>query len=84
MKTLKSKKEELAELQEAFAVMVQELDEAYSKTQELLRKFKRAKPDTEAYSDAWAELYVALNVVETKARTVQEILDEIDDSQNDD
>ncbi len=83
MQSVKSTHTELAEFQEIFAVIAQELDEAYSKTHDLLRKFKQAELGTEAYDNTWAELYVGLNVVEAKAHTVQEILDKINDLQDD-
>lgn len=82
MKAVKTKEHSLEDLQEAFGVFVKELDSEYLKMQRLLRRLNRAKLETEAYDDAWAELYVSLNVLETKAHTLQEILDEISDLQD--
>ena len=84
MRLAKTKEHSLEDLQEAFDVFVKELNSEYHKTQRLLRRLNRAKLGTEAYDDAWAELYVSLNVLETKAHTLQEILDEISDLQDTD
>ncbi|MBI1744789.1 hypothetical protein HYR54_17235 [Candidatus Acetothermia bacterium] len=84
MKTVKTREYSLEDLQEAFGVFVKELDSEYVKTQRLLRRLHRVKLGTEAYDDAWAELYVSLNVLETKANTLREILDEISDLQDTD
>jgi hypothetical protein len=83
MKAVKTPEHALQDLQEAFDAMAEELRVAFNKTQELLQSFKRVKPGTNTYDDLWAALYVALNVLETKAHSLQEILDEMSDLHGD-
>lgn len=71
------------ELQEAFAALYAELGAECAQVQASVRKFQHAQPSTEAYDQAWADLYVSLNVLETKAHALQEILDQISEEAGD-
>lgn len=73
----------LSDLEEALDVFYAELNEEHAKVQGLYRKLKRAQPCTEAYDQAWADLYVSLTVLENKARTLQEILDQLSEKADD-
>jgi len=84
MKIAPAKKgQSMTDLQEALDIFYAELTEAYAKVQEHYRKLKRTQPCTEAYDQAWADFYVSLTVLETKARTLQEILDQISEQADD-
>lgn len=67
----------LVELQEVFEVLYSELCAEFAKIQASARDFRQARPSTETYDQAWADLYVSLGVLEAKARSLQEILDQI-------
>lgn len=71
-----------AELQEALGVLYAELEEEFAKVQDAMRKFQKAQPSTEAYDQTWANLVVSLNVLETKARSLQEMLDKLSEEQS--
>ncbi len=67
----------LTELQEAFRVLYDELCAELVRMQANMRKLQQACPNTEAYDQGWADMHVSLNVIETKAHILQEILDQI-------
>ncbi|MCI2429718.1 hypothetical protein LM602_00055 [Candidatus Acetothermia bacterium] len=77
------KRPNVADLQKALDVFYAELNEEHSKVQELYHKLKQVQLCAEAYDQAWADLYVSLTVLETKARTLQEILDELSEQADD-
>jgi len=85
MKAALVKKQPLsvAQLQEAFETLYDELCAEFAKVQTNARKLRQARPGTEMYDQAWANFYVSLNVLETKARSLQEILDQISEQLND-
>ena len=82
-KTIQTKEEATVEasLQEAFEATVQELNAEYKRVQQGIENLKHTQRESEAYDGAWADLYVSLNVLETKAHTLQEILDEMHEMQ---
>ncbi|MCX8102899.1 MAG: hypothetical protein N3E42_00435 [Candidatus Bipolaricaulota bacterium] len=65
------------ESQETLEALYAELEEEFAKVRDAMRKFQKALSSTEAYDQAWANLLVSLNVLETKARSLQELLDKI-------
>lgn len=75
--TAKKQRTPLAELQEAFEVLYCELCKEFTKVQANTRKLQQTYSSTEAYDQVWADLYVSLSVLEAKARSLQEILDQI-------
>lgn len=80
MKTAPLKKRPVSsvvELQEAFETFYEELCAEFAKVQTNTRRLQQVRPGTEMYDQTWADLYVSLNVVETKAHALQEVLDQI-------
>lgn len=65
------------ELARALEALYAELEEEFTRVQCAMRKFQKAQPGTEAYDQAWADLLVSLNVLETKTRSLQETLEKL-------
>jgi hypothetical protein len=67
--------QERLQMQKASETLYDELCSEFAKVQTNARKFRQARAGTEMYDQAWANFYVSLNVLETKARSLQEVLD---------